>query len=121
MRPQRLLADIYKKFRSLDLRSQGRVEQKVKSKFMAKLARWGRKLTEQSLNAAKFLWEAMTDPEVPWKYRAIAIAVLAYFINPIDLIPDILPGGFSDDAAALTTAFYYITAALVRHSEKRKG
>ena len=35
------------------------------------------------------------------KDRLMVIAALGYFILPLDLIPDALPGGFADDTAAL--------------------
>lgn len=45
------------------------------------------------------------DPATPVRVRAILLAALAYFIVPIDLIPDFIIGlGFSDDATVLTTA-----------------
>lgn len=31
-----------------------------------------------------------------------AIAAIVYFLNPFDIIPDILPGGFIDDVAVIT-------------------
>lgn len=37
----------------------------------------------------------------PWAKGGI-IAALAYFICPLDAIPDFLPGGFLDDLAAMT-------------------
>ena len=32
------------------------------------------------------------------------VAAIGYFISPIDAIPDMLPGGFADDAGVLATA-----------------
>ncbi len=41
---------------------------------------------------------ACRDPRVPWYARALGIAVLAYFLSPIDLIPDPIPViGYLDD------------------------
>lgn len=48
---------------------------------------------------------AMRDPHTPWRHKAILAGALAYFVLPIDAIPDfILPMGYADDAAALTAA-----------------
>jgi len=44
------------------------------------------------------------DPSTPGRVRAILLAALAYFILPMDLIPDFIIGlGFSDDATVLTS------------------
>tara|TARA_R110002020_G_scaffold260796_4_gene475118 strand:- start:424 stop:813 length:390 start_codon:yes stop_codon:yes gene_type:complete len=46
------------------------------------------------------------DSETPASTRGILIAALAYFVLPIDIIPDMLLGiGFTDDIAVLLTAF----------------
>jgi len=59
-----------------------------------------------------FLKEVITayycalDPRTPAGTRGILLAALAYFVLPIDLIPDFLAGiGFTDDIAVLTAAF----------------
>jgi len=44
------------------------------------------------------LWIAARDPRTPWHARAIAGAVAAYALSPIDLIPDMIPVlGLLDD------------------------
>ena len=41
---------------------------------------------------------AARDPRVPWYAKAFAIAVAAYALSPIDLIPDFIPVlGYVDD------------------------
>lgn len=43
-------------------------------------------------------WLAARDPRVPWYARFLAIAVAAYALSPIDLIPDFIPVlGWIDD------------------------
>ena len=43
-------------------------------------------------------WFAARDPRVPWPARAIAVAIAAYALSPIDLIPDFIPVlGWLDD------------------------
>ena len=45
------------------------------------------------------------DPQTPMKVRGVLIAALAYFVLPLDSIPDFLFGfGFTDDVAVLTAA-----------------
>ncbi|MBY5325334.1 YkvA family protein [Rhizobium leguminosarum] len=44
------------------------------------------------------LWLAVRDPRVPWHAKAVAGAVAAYALSPIDLIPDFIPIlGYLDD------------------------
>lgn len=43
-------------------------------------------------------WLAARDPRVPWSARLLAVAVAAYALSPIDLIPDFIPLlGWLDD------------------------
>ena len=47
---------------------------------------------------AHALYLAAQDPRVPWYAKAVAIAVAAYALSPIDLIPDFVPVlGYVDD------------------------
>ncbi len=40
--------------------------------------------------------------DIPWKTICVAIGAIIYFINPLDLIPDGIPGlGYVDDAAVV--------------------
>lgn len=53
-----------------------------------------------------------TDPKTPLFVQAVFFAALAYFITPMDVIPDFIAGlGFTDDAAVLAAAI----AALRSH------
>jgi uncharacterized membrane protein YkvA (DUF1232 family) len=50
------------------------------------------------------------DPATPPRVRAILLGALAYFVLPLDAIPDVLAGvGFTDDVTVLIA-----TLALVR-------
>jgi len=45
------------------------------------------------------------DPETPASVRATIFAALAYFVIPLDIVPDFVLGlGFSDDITVLVTA-----------------
>ena len=45
------------------------------------------------------------DRETPLPVKATLIGAIAYFVLPVDAIPDVLPViGFTDDAAVLATA-----------------
>jgi uncharacterized membrane protein YkvA (DUF1232 family) len=63
------------------------------------------------LAQAPFAEEVLTiyycafDRQTPTYVRVALIAALAYFIDPFDLIPDMLPViGLTDDAAVIATA-----------------
>ena len=47
------------------------------------------------------LYYASFDKSIPLKDRMMILAALGYFICPVDLIPDAIPGGFADDMGAL--------------------
>jgi uncharacterized membrane protein YkvA (DUF1232 family) len=48
------------------------------------------------------VWLASRDPRVPWHAKALAIAVAAYALSPIDLIPDFIPVlGYLDELIVL--------------------
>lgn len=60
----------------------------------ATLRRWAKIAKREAL----VLRLAATDPRVPWHARALAVAVAAYALSPIDLIPDFIPVlGYLDD------------------------
>ena len=53
------------------------------------------------------------DPKTPLRVRALLMAALAYFVLPIDAVPDLLVGiGFADDATVLMTALSMLGAHL---------
>jgi uncharacterized membrane protein YkvA (DUF1232 family) len=79
-------------------------EQRVRRDFWNKLKQAGRKLPFAEEAVAAFY--CATDPRTPATARALLFAALAYFIAPIDLVPDILAViGFGDDMAVLMSVF----------------
>lgn len=51
------------------------------------------------------------DNDTPLKARGILLAALAYFVLPVDMIPDFIAGfGFTDDAAVLMAAITTLRA-----------
>lgn len=51
------------------------------------------------------------DKDTPWRVKGILFGALAYFILPVDMVPDILLGlGFTDDIAVLTAAITSVSA-----------
>lgn len=63
-----------------------------------RIADLGRRLAVEAHAA----WLAARDPRVPWFARLLAVAVAAYALSPIDLIPDFIPVlGWIDDLIIL--------------------
>ncbi len=90
-----------------DIESYGRHydDHSLFSKIKAVAAKAGRKVIYHVL----LLYYMLTDAHIPLKHKRLIVGVLGYFILPIDLIPDILPGtGFVDDLLALL----YVVKAL---------
>jgi uncharacterized membrane protein YkvA (DUF1232 family) len=62
--------------------------------MLSKIKAWARDLKRD----AHAVYLASHDPRVPWYAKAIAVAVAAYALSPIDLIPDFIPViGYLDD------------------------
>ena len=56
--------------------------------------RWAREIKRDVVA----LYIAGRDPRTPWHAKVVAVAVVAYAISPIDLIPDFIPIlGYLDD------------------------
>ena len=73
------------------------------------LADWARRLKRDAVA----LWLAARDPRVPWHAKAVAGAVAAYALSPIDLIPDFIPVlGYLDDLL-IVPAGIWLAAKLV--------
>jgi uncharacterized membrane protein YkvA (DUF1232 family) len=80
-----------------------RAERIVRARFWWKVrAALGRVPFMEDLVAAYY---CATDTATPLRVKAVLTAAIAYFIMPIDAIPDVLAGlGFSDDASVLAAA-----------------
>jgi uncharacterized membrane protein YkvA (DUF1232 family) len=52
----------------------------------------------KSLHQMTIAWVRGEYREVPYRTVVSAVAALVYFVNPLDLLPDFLLGGFIDDA-----------------------
>jgi len=93
-------------------------EDKVRSGFWPKIAKVLAKIpfAEKAIAA----YYCAFDPQTPTRAKAILLAALAYFIMPIDVIPDFLAGlGFTDDMAVLATAISLINTHMKdEHFEK---
>ena len=75
-------------------------EQRVSRGFWPKITRTAARIP--FAGQALSVWFAARDPETPTAAKGIMLGALAYFVLPIDAIPDIFAGiGFTDDAAVI--------------------
>lgn len=81
----------------------GNPERIVEEGFWAKMKRVAGRIPFAEDVVAMYL--CARDPLTPTRVRAVLLAALAYFVVPMDLIPDFLTGlGFTDDATVILTA-----------------
>jgi uncharacterized membrane protein YkvA (DUF1232 family) len=79
------------------------------------LARWKHwaRLIRRDAHA---LYLAARDPRVPWYAKALAIAVAAYALSPIDLIPDFIPVlGYLDDLIIVPAGIALVVRMIPPH------
>ena len=91
-----------------------------------KVNRYGKKAGRELIELALQLYYTAQSPTTPVWVKGIVFAALAYLINPIDAIPDIIPVvGFSDDLAAALTAIascsVHITPEIKKEAAKKAG
>jgi uncharacterized membrane protein YkvA (DUF1232 family) len=61
------------------------------------------------------LWIAARDPRTPWTAKAVAGAVAAYALSPIDLIPDFIPViGYLDDLLVVPAGIWLAVRLIPR-------
>lgn len=77
--------------------------ERVRAKFWQTLKRAARRIPfVEDLVAAYY---CALDPKTPMRVRGILLAALAYFVMPMDVIPDFIAVfGFTDDVTVLAAA-----------------
>ena len=103
-----------------DIRKAARDERSVKEKFWESRRRLARNIPfTEDLGAAYY---CAFDPATEFRVKATLIGALAYFILPIDVMPDALPlMGFTDDAAVLALALKTVGDAITgAHRDKAR-
>jgi uncharacterized membrane protein YkvA (DUF1232 family) len=95
-----------------------RNERIVRDGFWRKLRRLiGRLPFAEDMVAAYF---CALDPTTPLPARAIMLAAVAYFVLPIDAVPDAIAViGFTDDATVLATAIAVAGVNITRKHRER--
>ncbi|MBU6442490.1 MAG: DUF1232 domain-containing protein [Alphaproteobacteria bacterium] len=94
---------------------------KVEQSFWRKLLKVAGRIPFAEDAAAAYFCAA--DPVTPSSVKGVLIAALAYFVTPVDLIPDFIAGiGFTDDAAVLAMALSLVAGHIKpRHRERARA
>ena len=59
------------------------------------------------------IYLASRDPRVPWYAQVLAIAIAAYALSPIDLIPDFIPiVGYLDDLVLVPLGVWLVVSLI---------
>jgi len=98
-------------------------EQYSDSGIWAKLKDYAKQAGREVVQKALWLYYAAQRPDTPKWAKAAIFGALAYFITPLDAIPDLTPlVGFSDDlgalAAALAMVSLYVNAEVKQEADQ---
>ncbi len=89
--------------------------------FWSKLKKATQAIGKEALEKLLILYYCFQDENTPSREKAIILGALGYFIMPFDLIPDLLPGGWTDDLSVLALAIAKVTRAINdKHIEKAR-
>jgi uncharacterized membrane protein YkvA (DUF1232 family) len=95
--------------KEISLRAFAERERKVRNEFWQKLRRVAGQVPFVEDIVAGYY--CALDPATPMRVRGMLLAAIAYFILPLDFIPDIVAGlGFADDAALVTAVLALVSA-----------
>lgn len=89
-------------------------EARVNKGFWPKIRRTAARIpfADQALS----VWFAARDPQTPAAAKGIMLGALAYFVLPVDAIPDIFAVvGFTDDAAVFAALLATLGANIKHH------
>ena len=98
-------------FRAADADRLARDEDTVRRGFWRKARRFAARVPfAEDLLAAYY---CAFDRDTPMQVKAALLGALAYFVLPLDVMPDVMPMlGFADDAAVLATAVRLVASHL---------
>ncbi len=73
--------------------------------FWRKIGRFARRAGHEVVQKVLVLHYCLRDPDTPRWARRVIMGALAYFVIPIDAVPDVTPiAGFTDDLGVLVAA-----------------
>jgi len=78
--------------------------------FWKKLQRIAKYASRHLLEISLLLYYATQQPQLSCKEKLCIYSALLYFITPLDVVPDFLPLGLTDDLAVLSAALASISA-----------
>jgi uncharacterized membrane protein YkvA (DUF1232 family) len=77
--------------------------------YLQRIRDWARSIKTDT----HAVYLAARDPRVPWFAKLLAIAVAAYALSPIDLIPDFVPVlGYLDDLIIVPLGLWLVVALI---------
>lgn len=93
-------------------------EMRVRKGFWPKMRRTAARIP--FAGQAMAAWYAAQDPKTPLAAKGLILGALAYFVMPVDAIPDVFVGiGFTDDAAVIAAVLATLGAHLKpRHHDQ---
>ncbi|OWA34304.1 hypothetical protein B9G55_18485 [Saccharibacillus sp. O16] len=100
----------------LNARIKGYGNEYSEESFWEKIKKFGKNAGVKVVYAALLLFYTLKDANVPPWAKSVIIGALAYFIAPIDLIPDFIPvAGYTDDFGTLIAA----VAVVAKHIDDK--
>jgi uncharacterized membrane protein YkvA (DUF1232 family) len=94
------------------------------SSFWEKVKGFALQAGREVIEKALWLYYAAQRPDTPAWAKTVIYGALAYFISPIDAIPDITPVvGYADDLGAISAAILMVSAYInedVKNQAKSK-
>ncbi|MDE7475343.1 MAG: DUF1232 domain-containing protein [Duncaniella sp.] len=88
------------------------------SSLLEKIGQFAKKAGIGFIYKVLLLYCGLIDEDVPSSEKLLAIAALGYFISPLDVVPDFIPGGLVDDGAILAFALKPIYSSLSSKTKK---
>lgn len=94
--------------------------------FWDKVKNFALKAGKEVIEKALWLYYAAQQPNTPVWAKTVIYGALAYFVLPVDAVPDAIPvAGFTDDlgalAAALGTVSMYVTDQVKTMAAEKMG
>jgi uncharacterized membrane protein YkvA (DUF1232 family) len=90
------------------------------SGLFAKIGKVCKKIGIKAIYYVLILYYVLIDENTSLKDKAVIIGALGYFILPLDLVPDFIPGlGFTDDIAAITACLHTVKVNITPEIKKK--
>lgn len=104
-----------------DIRRAARAEDQIVPNFLRGMRRIALSLPfAEDLTAA---FHCALDPQTPTRVKLTLFGALAYFLTPVDALPDFMPLiGFTDDVAVIGAALAAVAASMTQeHRDKARA